>query len=231
MNQATSHKHVPLSERQLEHLTVGARVIEKDRRGDKVLLLKNGNILKIFTSRSRFSKSWWLPYSNNFARNAMALQSLSIPTVEIRALYKLSDPGKTAVEYQPLPGNTLDKCIEPHENRYSLSEQLGQFMAELHNKGIYFRAVHPGNILLDDQGRWGLIDIADLRCFKAPLSQSKGLRNFHHLLRRQRFIPCLKLLNSEKLFSSYCQNYDKGEDDKLHTSLRRIWDHYLANSE
>jgi len=190
LSQPTKYKHAYISREQLEQLTAGARVIEKDRRGDKVLELNNGHIFKIFTSRS----------------------------------------GKTAVEYQPLPGNTLDKCIAPYKDKDSLSEQLGDFMAELHSKGIYFRAVHPGNILLDDQGRWGLIDIADLRYFKSPLSQNKRLRNFHHLLRRQRFFPYLKLLNGQKLISSYCHSCGNIGDSQLHRGLQKIWHHYLANS-
>jgi len=230
LSQPTKYKHAYISREQLEQLTAGARVIEKDRRGDKVLELNNGHIFKIFTSRSRLSKSWWLPYSINFARNAQLLVSRSIPTIEIRALYKLPDPGKTAVEYQPLPGNTLDKCIAPYKDKDSLSEQLGDFMAELHSKGIYFRAVHPGNILLDNQGRWGLIDIADLRYFKSPLSQNKRLRNFHHLLRRQRFFPYLKLLNGQKLISSYCHSCGDIDDSQLHRGLQKIWHHYLENS-
>ncbi len=231
MKQHQKHKLTYINQQQLEALTDAAEVLEKDRRGDKVLLLQNGHILKIFTSRSRLSKSWWLPYSINFARNAQTLNVKSIPSVEILSLYKLSKPGKTAVEYQPLPGNTLDKCIEPHDDKDSLAISLGQFMAELHSKGIYFRAVHPGNILLDDQGRWGLIDIADLRSFNDSLSQNMRLRNFHHLLRRPRFLPCLKLLNGDKLITSYCQSPDPTVEIKFHSKLRAIWDHYLADSD
>jgi len=48
---------------------------------------------------------------------------------------------------------------------------------------VYFRSLHFGNVVLTPDNTLGLIDIADLRCQKRTLSDSKRLRNFAHLLR------------------------------------------------
>mgnify|MGYP006160790189 CR=1 FL=1 len=231
LKQDHKHKLIYIKQQQLKTLTAEAKILEKDRRGNKVLLLTNGHILKIFTSRSRLSKSWWLPYSIKFARNAEALRQRSIASVKVLSIYKLQEPGKTAVEYRPLPGNTLENCIKMHDDKVSLCKSLGQFIAELHSKGIYFRALHPGNILLDEKGRWGLIDIADLRCFNSSLNQNKRERNFHHLVRHQRFLPYLKLLKGDKLISSYYQSIDHINESNLYNNLMQIWHDYLGPND
>lgn len=48
---------------------------------------------------------------------------------------------------------------------------------------MYFRSLHFGNVVQTPENQLGLIDIADLRCQRRALSDSKRLRNFAHLLR------------------------------------------------
>ncbi|MFX6035930.1 toluene tolerance protein, partial [Acinetobacter baumannii] len=61
--------------------------------------------------------------------------------------------------------------------------QLGELIAALHAKGVYFRSLHLGNVVRTPEGRMGLIDIADLRVQRSALSAAQRIRNFKHLLR------------------------------------------------
>jgi len=51
----------------------------------------------------------------------------------------------------------------------------------LHDRGIYFRAVHLGNVLITANGDFGLIDISEARCRRLPLSPAMRARNFRPL--------------------------------------------------
>jgi len=53
----------------------------------------------------------------------------------------------------------------------------------LHQRGVYFRSVHLGNILRLPDGELGLIDLSDLHISARPLSARKRRRNLRHILR------------------------------------------------
>lgn len=65
----------------------------------------------------------------------------------------------------------------------ALLEQLAGFFRNLHRKGIYFRSMHLGNIVLTPSGTLGLIDIADLAFQSRALSHNKASRNLAHFER------------------------------------------------
>jgi hypothetical protein len=46
---------------------------------------------------------------------------------------------------------------------------------------VYFRSVHPGNVLLRPDGSMGLLAIQDTRFWPWPLSMTSRARNFRHL--------------------------------------------------
>lgn len=85
--------------------------------------------------------------------------------------------------YSPLAGNTVRQLQGTREEADALRFKLGGYFAQLHERGVYFRSLHFGNVVLTPDNQLGLIDIADLRCQKRALSDSKRLRNFAHLLR------------------------------------------------
>jgi len=62
----------------------------------------------------------------------------------------------------------------------AILEKLGRVIATLHAKGVYFRSLHMGNIVLTPVAEFGLIDIADLHVERKSLSYYKILRNFQH---------------------------------------------------
>jgi len=167
-----------------EQLCRDAHVIEADGLGPKVLRLADGRFLKVFRPRRWYTSGSFNPYSERFASNARQLRAMGIPTPQILGVYGLSD-GSSAVIYSPLSGLTLRQALQSLDSslRESLIERFGQFMAQLHERGVYFRSLHQGNVLLMDDGEFGLIDIADLRIFPSPLRNALRQRNLRHMQR------------------------------------------------
>lgn len=167
-------------------LRAGAIVIEFDRHGDKVLQLAEGSYLKLFRRKRLISSAAWYPYAKRFADNALALAERRIPCPEVTDLYRIPSVNRDAVRYRPLEGQTLRQLVRSGDDSAdsaALREQLGRFVARLHEAGVYFRSLHLGNVVLTPGGELGLIDIADLRAGKRPLPRHRRQRNLQHLLR------------------------------------------------
>lgn len=178
--------HAPLQI--LEHddylaLRADARVLERDRHGDKVLVLADGSYLKLFRRKRLISSAAWYPYAQRFADNALALAGRRIPCPSVIGVVRIPAIRREAVCYRPLEGRTLRELIRAGEDAPDLRERLGSFVAGLHAAGIYFRSLHLGNIVLTPAGEFGLIDIADLRAGSEPLPAHRRRRNLQHMLR------------------------------------------------
>tara|TARA_R110001606_G_scaffold399282_1_gene583463 strand:- start:69240 stop:69833 length:594 start_codon:yes stop_codon:yes gene_type:complete len=176
-----------MSSEQFAAMRRDAEVVEKDGHGEKVLRLKDGSYLKLFRRKSWLSKTVLFPPATRFAKNAEELERLGIPCPRIIKLYKLTDPYRSVVHYEPLEGITLRQMLnqQPSLEQLELFGMLAEFITHLHDIGVYFRSLHLGNIVLTPAGELGLIDISDMRCLGKPLSRRMRNRNYRHLLRYQ----------------------------------------------
>ncbi|WP_297190130.1 hypothetical protein [uncultured Porticoccus sp.] len=170
-----------LTKQEYQVLREGATVIEADPFGEKVLLLSDGTYLKLFRARHLFSLARIYPYSKRFVRNAQKLAEKGIPTVTVIELFRISCIHRTAVHYSPLTGKTLKKLADKID--LIIINKLGRFIRELHEKGIHFRSLHMGNIVVTPENRLGLIDVADMKIYSKPLDREFRLRNFQHTAR------------------------------------------------
>jgi tRNA A-37 threonylcarbamoyl transferase component Bud32 len=162
-------------------LRANATVIERDRHGEKVLQLEDGNYLKLFRRKRLISSAAWYPYAQRFADNALILQTRAIPCPVVIATYRIPGIKRDAVLYAPLEGRSLRQIIKSGEASSELRTVLGKFVARLHAAGIYFRSLHLGNIVLSPSGELGLIDIADLRAGNGAISRYLRRRNLQQL--------------------------------------------------
>lgn len=162
-------------------LREGADILEADGTGDKVLRLTDGTMLKLFRRKRLLTSALWSPYAARFADNCAALRARKIECPSVRQVYRIPGIERDAVHYDPLPGQTLrELSLNAPEG---LRAKVGEFIAYLHEQGIYFRSAHLGNIVMTPEGTLGLIDIADLRAYRKPLPKALRLRNFRHMLR------------------------------------------------
>jgi tRNA A-37 threonylcarbamoyl transferase component Bud32 len=206
-----------LSKKEYLALREGAEIIEADSHGDKVLLLADGTYLKLFRRKRLLSTALFFPYAKRFAQNAIRLAQLNIPTVSIIQLYRISSVHRTAVHYHPLTGTTFRNL--PHEIDEGLAGRLGRFIRDLHDKGVYFRSLHLGNIVLTPENQIGLIDISDMNFFYRSLPLKLRLRNFRH---SARYPNDCKILN--KLLNDFNQGYQlDGESPITEQTLKTIY--------
>lgn len=162
-------------------LRAGATVVERDLHGEKVLLLGDGNYLKLFRRKRLISSAAWYPYAQRFADNALILERRAIPCPVVIATYRIPSIRRDAVLYAPLEGRSLRQIIKSGEGSSELRTALGRFVARLHAAGIYFRSLHLGNIVLSPSGELGLIDIADLRARNGAVAPYWRRRNLEQL--------------------------------------------------
>jgi tRNA A-37 threonylcarbamoyl transferase component Bud32 len=193
----------PLSHEQFLLLRNKAEVLEADYHGEKVLRLADGNMLKLFRRKRLLSSAALYPYAQRFANNADTLERRGIPCPKILNVFRIEQIQRDAVYYAPLEGQTLRQLIDNPERAASLRAQLGAFVAQLHARGVYFRSLHLGNIVLTPDHSLGLIDIADLKCQRRALSLGKRLRNFQHMLRYSQDRKWLLGDNVDEFLQSY----------------------------
>lgn len=185
-------KHSPfriLGHEDYLHLREGAKVIEADRYGDKVLLLADGTYLKLFRRKRLLSSAAWYPYARRFADNIRALSRLGIPVPEVIEVYRLPRIERDAVHYRALEGETIRRMVAqgiPEAEALTLRREIRAFIDHLHDLGIYFRSCHLGNVVRTPKGQLGLIDVADMKIGSASLGPLKRRRNYHHILRDKR---------------------------------------------
>ena len=190
-----------------------AEVIEADGHGEKVLRHADGSYLKIFRRKRLLSSAAWYPYARRFVDNAAALARLDVPCPQVIQLHRFPAMRRDVVHYRPLPGLTLRQIIHgarPGLDIPALLGQLGRFVATLHQYGVFFRSIHLGNIVLGNDGRLGLIDIADMQIGRRPLPRFKRKRNFAHLLRYREDRAWLMADGGQAFAEGYAAQAGKG---------------------
>lgn len=175
------HIH-PLNEQEFTQLTEDAEIIESDGHGLKVMRLADGRYLKYFRRKHLISRDLIVAAAIRFARHARRLARMRIPTLTVEGLHRIHGSSDTIAVYQPLPGHSLRDLLHSGEANTLLMKRAGGFIAHLHERGIYFRSLHPGNIIIDN-GQFGLIDLLDMRFKSGPLSRWQRRRNWQHFLR------------------------------------------------
>jgi len=176
---------IPISSAEFDRLRKDARVLEMDLRGEKVLLTPDKHIIKLFYPRRRFTSATIYPYALRFWNNAQKLHKKGIPTISCEQLRYDKKNSRHVITYPLLAGTTLRDCLEKSPDNNDYLTKLSAFLAMLHKKGILFRSIHLGNILVLENGGFGLIDIADMSLQRRPLGLFKRARNFRHLLHDQ----------------------------------------------
>lgn len=182
-----------LDEASVERLLQGATLLEQDAFGPKIYEVEGERMLKLFRRKRFWSSNLWSPYARRFARHSFLLKERGVPTVKCVQWGSIPHLERQYVLYEKLAGTPLRELevLDP--------DLLGRFFAGLHDRGIYFRSCHLGNVLLLQDGeRLGVIDILDIRFHERPLTDRERERNFWHLRRlprdRERLDPIWKPL-------------------------------------
>ena len=175
-------RSTPISAAEISQLRAGARLLERDYRGEKVLLTPDTHIIKLFYPRRRFTSARIYSYAHRFCNNARKLREKGIITVRCDQLRYDRSNHRHLITYPARPGTTLRSRLGETGSPGDYLDKLAGYLVTLHSRGILFRSIHLGNILVLENGDYGLIDIADTNIQQRPLCLRKRARNFRHLL-------------------------------------------------
>ncbi len=196
-----------LTAEQFDDLCSKGDVLQRDASGVKVLRLADGQMVKIFRRKHLLSSAWFRPYARRFRQNAERLAALGISTVRVNRLCRCPSRARHLVFYEPLAGTGLREYLAEKVENCRILEEFASFLAELHAKGIYFRSIHFGNVIvLPGQAGFGLIDIADLSFHSAPLAFRLRLRNFRHFLRYREDRKSLECFGLDRFIGLYAEH-------------------------
>jgi hypothetical protein len=195
-----------LDQNSYKSMIAGAIVVSKDQYGDKVLKLPDGLMVKLFRLKRRLSSAIIRPYAKRFERGARRLREISIPSVEVIETFRVRSMGRDVVVYHPLEGETLREALNCSDNKEALLKPFSAFFAGLHDRGIYFRAIHFGNVLVLPAGGFGLIDVSELRISQSSLSVRKRVRNFKPIFRYKEDRTAIMDFGFDLFLDSYIDN-------------------------
>ena len=193
-----------LSHQEFEQLTQNALILTEDEHGKKVLELTDHSIIKLFRVKRFISQATVYSPARRFAKNTLRLKQLNIPTVTLIDLYKINSIKRTAVHYKQLEGITVREYLHKNQDDNKFLTQLGAFLAQLHNKGIFFRSAHFGNIIVTHDKQLGLIDVSDMTISRFSLGHLKRIRNLRHIFRLSEDIKLIQ--QNQTIEQSYLQH-------------------------
>lgn len=211
-SQSPGLKISPLTRTELDQLTVNATVIERDQHGVKVMRLHDGRFIKFFRRKRLFNRELLAPAAVTFAQHALELQRLHIPTLQVQGIHRLNGTAYTIAVYEPLPGQSLRQLLAVGAADRDLMYRVGVFIARLHRLGVYFRSIHPGNIVVDGN-RIGLIDLLDMRLRPWSLTRWARRRNWWHFLRCTEDRPHMQPALIDELLIGYRDAADLPYDE------------------
>lgn len=207
-------------------LIARCKVIEEDSFGEKVLETHDSLIVKIFRRKRLFTTATVYPYALRFIRNVRLLEERKIDTVTVLDYAYCPSLKRHLVTYRPLPGVTLRSALfAASVGSEALFAQTASLIALLHQKGVYFRSLHFGNLIVPDtEGALGLIDVADMTFRSRPLPVRLRVRNFGHLARRREDLEILGQFGWDRFVEHYLVAADMSTTSgrKLQEGVRRL---------
>jgi hypothetical protein len=204
-----------ITKEQFSEICRNSYVLQADGFGAKVLRLADGQMVKIFRRKRLLSSALFRPYARRFQKNAVRLTERGIRTVEVVRICRCPSQARHLVFYQPVPGTTLRDFLNAKSANLYILEDFAEFLAELHIKGIYFRSIHFGNVIvLPDSAGFALIDIADLSFHSDSLDFKLRLRNFRHFLRYGEDRKSLERFGSARFVNIFAKTAGCSETQK-----------------
>ncbi len=194
-----------LSQAQFEELSSCAKIVASDRVGPKLLRTQDGRCVKIFRRRRRLTSGLIYPPAMRFCTAARRLARLGIPSVTVDAAYRVPTIARHVVVYRELEGITLREALRDSRRRDTLLELLAVFFAKLHSAGVYFRAIHFANILVQENGELALLDISECRFCRRSLSPRLRARNWKHLLAKEEDSATIRAFGLGRFLDRYLE--------------------------
>jgi hypothetical protein len=127
---------------------------------------------KVWHRSGLFTSDRIVPYHRRFRRALQTLPQRGVAVPRYLAHGRVADGHEHFVIYEPLQGTPLRSCYAALD-----LGTLAAFVRDLHDRGVYFRGLHLGNVIRCADGSLGLIDVQDIRLFRRSLSRRRRERN------------------------------------------------------
>lgn len=190
-------KFITLTLSDFAKLTADAQVIHSKNDRDRIFEFDDGTILKLFYGKNNRRRA--RHRATRFIRNSQRLLKKGFITLTPISAYDCPEGNSVYVRYNKLPGTSLDKDLK---NNRSLLEKAALFIHSLHEKGIYFRDLHPGNILYQEQ-QFALIDVQNINFHWLKVPQRRRIKNLTTFLLNRSF----KLMFNEACHEHFLDAY------------------------
>jgi hypothetical protein len=178
------------------------KFVEKaDDLGHRKTFHKKNEIIKIFNVRGYISSGFFNTYASRIIKNSIKLKEHEIPSIEITNELAFQYNNRlSGVSYKYIPGKTYRDL--GNKITKEMITDLAKYISIIHKKGIYFRAMHLGNILLHNKKLF-LIDIAKIHFYPWPLFIFTRARAFRRMIKYKDDIKYFGLINYKNLISEY----------------------------
>lgn len=168
-----------LSNSELQRFIQKHRLLLGTLQRPELMLTSRQQIVKFFYPRKSISTSLFIPQAKRFRSNGIKLKQVGITAPEVSELIFCPDIPVHMAVYQYLKGDDIRNLCS--KNNYPCIDKLPSYIATLHQRGVYFRAIHLGNILQSDENELALVDITDLTVRLDQLTIFQRARNIAHL--------------------------------------------------
>ena len=178
------------------------KFVEKaDDLGHRKTFHKKNEIIKIFNVRGYISSGFFNTYASRLIKNSIKLKDHEIASIEITNELAFQYNNRlSGVSYKYIPGKTYRDL--GNKITKEMITDLAKYISIIHKKGIYFRAMHLGNILLHNKKLF-LIDIAKIHFYPWPLFIFTRARAFRRMIKYKDDIKNFGLINFKNLISEY----------------------------
>ena len=211
-----------LSRLQFEQLIRGAEVLSGGRRRPDVYLTPDNKVVKLFRQKGLFTSNRLYPYARRFERNTERLRALGFHSVMVEKSAKCRHLDAYLVVYPLLPGKTIRELGGGHANEQSHAlARLPGYLCALHQRGVYYKALHLGQVLVQEDGSFALLDIGSTQFRSKPVSVRNRVGNFFNILRYAEDHLSLTRHGLRRFFGDYLDCCELGERERVRL-LRKL---------
>lgn len=178
-----------------------ATLLSDSNAGPKVLRMQNGDIVKIFYDNPKIPLS--MPHALRFNRSAQILKTAGFLAPQIKSLQYYPTLKAHVLIYSEIPGQdfrSLSSKAHPE-----VLGKLPSFLASLHQKGIFYRGIHLGNVLLTPNEEIALVDITNVSNSNNPLSLKQRAKNLAHFVYYWRDIVVFTAYSRRRFLDEYAK--------------------------
>lgn len=193
---------------------IHAKILSDSTEGPKVLQQQNGNIIKIFYSSKKWSLPLLLPHALRFHRSAKRLNNANFLAPSIKTLAYYPTKKAHVLTYPEIPGQDFRQLSD---NTPAILEKLPRFLAALHQKGIFYKGIHLGNIILTPKQEIALIDITNVKAYHKPLTLPQRAKNLAHFVYYWRDTQVFRTYRRNRFLQEYAlaEKLSTQENQKL----------------